>query len=229
MLVKSTETLVKDTLGNQISILQPMVKKTGRPTGGWFVTITVQGTKMMIGCFDPKETIELLRDLLKTNRVECTENQLWTTANLQWLSRTTVHQHRVSIVDYIAQCDTSAQPEAFRGRIDRESWIPSVTDTIGFFLSIDTEHYRSGDLANLVSSVSMMFDPAKAHRLGDQALFATFLEHYTIIRYKPCHRLEEAKVWFVGLFNALSTIRKVTPITEATAEIKYNWNNGTQN
>lgn len=228
MLVRSTEQVLLDRRGRKVSILQPLIETGHRPNGGWISAITVNGSKMVLGGSTPKAVLESLRTLMVNNRIEFTENHLWTTLNMDWLSRTQEPGHKVPIRDFLSQCETpEGQPE-FRGKIDRESWLPSALDTIGFYLAIDNENYRYVDLATLASTVVRMADPTTGHRLGDHEVFASLLELYSIISYTPCHLLEEARAWFIEMFNVLATIRKVTPITRATATLKYHWDNETK-
>lgn len=228
MLIKSLNETVMGTRGTPVSVLQCLIHPGHKPNGGWTASITVNGTKMPLVGKTPNDVVESLRKILVQNKIKFTENELWTTLNLQWLNKADFSYHRVVLRDFIRQCDIPSDQPSFRGKIDREDWLPAALDTIGFYLCIDSDKFRYADFAALVSCVIKMTDPGIAHRLGDGAVFSTLLERYSVIRYKPCHLLDEAKDWFITTFNALATIRKVKPTDKATATTKYSWNNETQ-
>lgn len=228
MLFRLKDKLIEGRNGKLLSAYQPLVARGSVPSSGWGTMVTVRGTKMHCPGRTPDEVRDSLSSLLKGNKIKHDTNALWTTLNMEWLSRTDERLHLVPMKLFLSMV-ISPTPEEFRGRINVESWLLPALDTIGYYLSIDKESYQHKAVLDLSFVIKDMTTPAKAHRLADHDAYATMLERWDDLRYKPRHLLEDAKTWFVDTYNALTSPLGTTPLTTETATTKYRWDNGPKN
>lgn len=222
MLTKFKSNYVKDRRNQTISILQPMIEQGHRPDRGWISTYTLNGVPITLPGSKPIEVVGALRDLMKSNRIDHTEAELWTTLNLDWLSRTNAKFHKISMVDFVAEC-VSEEKETKESEVDVSLWLPQALDTLGFSLCVSDRNYRYEDFDNLIRIVLRLTDVGVHLKLGSRKANSSMLELYSVISYTPCRVLDEARERFVNVYNVLSPIIKTAPISKATATTKYHW------
>ena len=227
MLVTCNKKNLPNQHGHMINVDRCLVCRGQRPHGGWSSSVVMNGVKIDLRGTTPQVVIHRLQNMLSSNGITYTMNSLWTTLHLDWLSRIDPTYCLVSLDNLLAAC--GAPPEAeFVGKVEPRAWLQPFLDTLGFFLSVDPKGYEYRLYRGMVECAVRMADPKSAYRLGEHAILVSLLERYSILRYKPCHLLVDAKEWFVGTHNVLASHAGVTSITTATATLKYNWSHETK-
>jgi hypothetical protein len=220
MLVSSKYNTLTSARGQQVSLLQPLVK---RPLGGWQSSITFRGSKIIIPGNSAKETVDALRKILSHNKVAFAESDLWMTLNLDWMSRSPEGDRVVPLAAFIDACVTKGGSEIFAGKVPTDVWLPPVLDSLGHLLGMDAEKFSHDQFLDAVKTLRVLSDPSFSYKTGDAVIFSTVLPRYDNLRYKPCYLIEEAREWFLVTYDSVAPLAMLTKITRTTANLKYNW------
>ena len=81
------ESTILTKRGAKESLMQPLISGFGKPTGGWYVNISIKGIPHMISESSAIRTFNKVKKMLHDNDVQVRDLDIWFNLNIQWYSR----------------------------------------------------------------------------------------------------------------------------------------------
>lgn len=90
-----------DRLGDRHDIRKPLLRSDRSPSGGWKVSVTVNEQVLRVTGRTPKNVVQAVIALFKSNQQSVNLLDLWLNLNIQWLERTPEKYRLVPLEDLV--------------------------------------------------------------------------------------------------------------------------------
>lgn len=87
--------------GDRFDVRSPLIRNDRSPTGGWRVSVVVNGQTLVVTGGSAKTVVKAVVALFKQNQQSVNLQDLWLNLNIQWLERTSEKYRLVSIEELV--------------------------------------------------------------------------------------------------------------------------------
>lgn len=226
MLYTATASSVVGRDGVRHKINAPLIPPGRKPTGGWKVSLLVNGQTVEADGGGPNEVHAEATRLLALNEVPYSDLDLWLNLNVQWISRSAEKFQIVRLSDLMTAASGAAVPPQHAPTRGRPQVGPAVWGSKGWgmlqmYLALDT--YEFGKFLMLATELRTWLDPVVNPTTGCADCFIHFSSALADLRNQPRYAQTEARQWLWQTMNGANIRKGAAEITYEEAAALNHW------
>lgn len=212
--------------GVRYQITRSLVPAGRRPTGGWKVSMLVNGQFIEADGASPEAVHAEATRILKLNGAVYSDLDLWLNLNAQWLTRAVEKYQVVRLSDLMTAASGAAVPPEHAPTRSRPQIGPAVWGRKGWgmlqmYLALDT--YEFGTFLMLATELRKWLDPNLNPTTGCAECFIHFGAGIADLRNKPRYTQSEAREWLWRVMNGANVRKGVKELTYEEAATANHW------
>lgn len=226
MVYSATAASVVGRDGVRYQISKTLVPSGRKPTGGWRVSLLVNGQHIEADGPSGQAVHDEVVRLLQLNGLVFSDLDLWLNLNIQWIGRATEKYQVVRLSDLMTAASGSAVPPEHAPTRARPQVGPAVWGRKGWgmlqmYLALDT--YEFGTLLMLATELRKWLDPNLNPSTGCAECFIHFGAAIADLRNRPRYTQAEARDWLWRVMNGANTRKGVPELTFEQASTVNHW------
>lgn len=210
--------------GKRETLEQPLISPYGKPRGGWYVNIAINGIPTRIVESSPYRVFTAVRDALTTNETLANDIVIWFNLNIQWYSRLEGKYALVRHNDLLLLADMSDNPKTINPSARNYTpadWGMHAWNFMGIFLAQET--YTWLGFLNLLESVQRMLDNNENPSIGCNDCYLEFTKELNKVSQNPMYDVATARIWLVNFHNSVNVRLNKPMLSHGAAEKLYLW------
>jgi hypothetical protein len=174
------------------------------PDGGWRFQTSINGVPLEIVGSSPADVMAKTRQYYSVNSVPFNELEFWIDANIQWVERSNIRHHLVSVADLLAtknQSFPNPTPKTPATHPPSE-WGSVAWRWLGLILAKD--RYDAAEFVTAMRIVTDMLNPSTNQRLGCAECHTEAAGMLNELVHNPPRDITAARIWLANKHNSVN-------------------------